>query len=311
MKLAFLYAGQGSQKMGMGRDLYEEFPSIRSCFENKSAGFDLKELCFEAPLEVLSKTRYTQPCMAAIAMAITKLLYDEGIYPSYAAGLSLGEYSALYASGVFDDDSLISILAFRGKVMEETTANIKSKMCAVFNLSEERIMEAIDKVNSLNLGVVACANFNCPGQIVIGGEEKAVDAAAEICKRMGAKRCVPLNVSGPFHTPLMEEASVLLGERLEQTKLYDMSFSVVFNSTADILGDGETIPHILKNQIKSPVLFEKTIYRLRSMGVDTIIEIGPGRVLSGFVRKTAPEIVSYTIEDVESFYKTVKAVKSA
>lgn len=311
MKLAFLYAGQGSQKAGMGRDLYEEFPSIRSCFENESAGFDIKKLCFDAPLDVLSKTRYTQPCMAAMATAVTKLLYEEGIYPTCAAGLSLGEYSALYASGVFDEDSLISILAFRGKVMEETTANIKSKMCAVFNLSEDRILEAIDKVNRLNLGVVACANFNCPGQIVIGGEEKAVDAASEICKRMGAKRCLPLNVSGPFHTPLMEEASVLLGEKLEQTKLYDMSFSVVFNTTANILGDGETIPHILKNQIKSPVLFEKTIYKLRNMGVDTIIEIGPGRVLSGFVRKTAPDMVSYAIEDVESFYKTVKAVKSA
>jgi [acyl-carrier-protein] S-malonyltransferase len=311
MKLAFLYAGQGSQKVGMGKDFYEQFPMVRSSFDNGSAGFDIRTLCFDTPLEVLSRTSYTQPCMAALATAVTKLLYEEGIYPTCAAGLSLGEYSALYASGVFDEDTLISLLAFRGKVMEETTANIKSKMCAVFNLSEELIQKAVDEINAQNLGVVACANFNCPGQIVIGGEEKAVDAAAEKCLKLGAKRCMPVNVSGPFHTPLMEEASKLLGERLYQTEFHDMHFSVVFNTTADVLKEGETIPHILQNQVKSPVLFEKTIYKLRSLGVDTVIEIGPGRVLSGFVKKTAPEIVSYSIEDVESFYKTVKAVKSA
>ncbi|NLO47400.1 MAG: ACP S-malonyltransferase [Clostridiales bacterium] len=311
MKLAFLYAGQGSQKVGMGRDFYEKFPMIRSSFDNENAGFDIRNLCFETPLDILSRTRYTQPCMAALATAVTKLLYEEGIYPTCAAGLSLGEYSALYASGVFDEDTLISLLAFRGKVMEETTANIKSKMCAVFNLSEELIQEAISEINALNLGIVACANFNCPGQIVIGGEAEAVDAAAEKCLKMGAKRCLPVNVSGPFHTPLMEEASKLLGERLYQTEFRDMHFSVVFNTTADVLGEGETIPHILQNQVKSPVLFEKTIYKLRSLGVDTVIEIGPGRVLSGFVRKTAPDIVSYSIEDVDSFYKTVKAVKGA
>jgi [acyl-carrier-protein] S-malonyltransferase len=197
---------------------------IRSSFDNENAGFDLRSLCFETPLETLSKTRYTQPCMAALATAVTKLLYEEGIYPTCAAGLSLGEYSALYASGVFDEDTLISLLAFRGKVMEETTANIKSKMCAVFHLSEDLIQEAIDEINALKLGVVACANFNCPGQIVIGGEERAVDAAAEKCKSMGAARCLPVNVSGPFHTPLMEEASKLLGERLHRTEFHDMHF---------------------------------------------------------------------------------------
>jgi len=308
MKLAFLYAGQGSQKEHMGEDIYHAYPQIRTKLESSHAGFDLKEMCFHAPLATLSQTRYTQPCMAAFAAAVTDLLYERGLTPDYTAGLSLGEYSALYAAGVFDADTLIDILAFRGQVMDSTTRHMQTKMLAVLGLSEDRVREAVAEAQKKELGIVACANFNCKGQTVIGGEVPAVDAAAEICTAYGARRCLPLNVSAPFHTPLMEEAARLMGEKLATVTCAQMNVPVVFNTTADTLQGGQTVQQLLQTQVKAPVLFERSILKLAELGVDTVVEIGPGTALSGFVRKTAPHIRTFAIEDVESFEKTVTAL---
>lgn len=307
MKLAFLYAGQGSQKVGMGQDLYDAHPEICHIFDSSAAGFSIKDTCFSGPIETLSLTRYTQPCMAAFAAAVTDLLRGRGIEPDFAAGLSLGEYSALYAAGVFSAEQLIDTVAFRGRVMEETTAGIDAAMYAILGLSPELTEKAVSEARENGKGLVACANFNCPGQIVIGGERAAAELAAEKCKEFGAKRAMPLNVSGPFHTGLMQAASELLEEKLGGMELGEPRLPVVFNATADRAGAAD-IKELLRQQVKSPVLFEKSILMLRSLGVDTVIEIGPGKVLSGFVKKTAPDIKCYAVEDCESLEAAVKAL---
>ena len=309
MKLAFLYAGQGSQKEKMGQDFYSAYPQIQHIFQNKKAGFNIGEVCFNAPLEQLSKTQYTQPCMAAFAAAVTDLLFENGIKPDYTAGLSLGEYSALYASGVFSVDTLIDLLAYRGKVMAETTQGLDTKMVAVIGPGEDLIRREVEKANNAGKGIVACANFNCKGQTVIGGHTEAVDYAALLCKEAGAKRCLELNVSAPFHTPIMKEAALLMAGKLADTAFGNMDIPVIFNATGNFLGEEQTIAHLLEIQVKMPVLFEKTILKLSKSGVDTVIEIGPGNAISGFIKKTTPHIKVHSIDDVESFNDTLKALE--
>ena len=203
MKLGFLYAGQGSQHPGMGADLYERFPTFRAVLDSAAAqvDFDLKEVSFTDTKGVLNQTRYTQPCMVAFAAGMTALLAERGIVPAAAAGLSLGEYSALHAAGVFDADTAVELVAFRGKAMEEAAAGRPSAMVAVLGLDRAALQEACDEASAH--GCVVIANYNCPGQLVLGGEKAAVETASALAKEKGARRCLPLKVSGPFHTPLM------------------------------------------------------------------------------------------------------------
>ena len=306
MKLAFLYAGQGSQKEKMGEDFYNAYPQIQDIFHNENAGFDIAEICFNAPIEQLSQTKYTQPCMAAFGAAVTRLLFENGIKPYCAAGLSLGEYSALYAANVFDENTLFSLLAYRGHIMQSTTAHLDTKMMVIIGLSADQANAAVSEAAGEGLGIVACANFNCKGQIVIGGAVSAVDLAAKLCKEAGAKKCLPLNVSAPFHTPYMEEAAKLMSEKLKSAEFGEMKIPVIFNATADFLQKNQTVAQLLEIQVKMPVLFEKTILNLESIGVDTVIEIGPGSVISGFIKKTAPDIKAYSIDDMESFNRVVE-----
>jgi [acyl-carrier-protein] S-malonyltransferase len=277
----------------MGRDFYDEFPEVRGIFDSGAAGFDVRGTCFDAPAEVLSQTRYTQPCMAAFAAAVTLILRNRGLAPDCLAGLSLGEYSALHAAGVFDADTLLDLLAFRGIAMEESSAGLDTRMSAVLGLSETLVRQAV--AESAGEGIVSCTNFNCPGQIVIGGETRAVAAAETRCLALGAKRCLPVNTSGPFHTALMRPASMRLRGKLDETTLAPQKIPVIFNVTARAALD-INVRELLCRQVKSPVMFEQTIRELASRGVDTVIEIGPGRALSGFVKKTAPEIRTVAIE---------------
>lgn len=307
--IAFVYAGQGSQKVGMGKDFYESYESVRTCFDKISLDFDIKKMMFEGSQEELNQTRYTQPCMAAFAAAVTELLYKEGIYPDYTAGLSLGEYSALYAASVFDFETFLSLVSYRGMVMQETTKGIACSMSAILGLGEEQVDKAVKTASSF--GIVSMANLNCTGQIVIGGEQAAVKEAEKIAKELGAKRCMPLQVSGPFHTIMMEEASLLLAKRLFDTTFHKMQVPVLFNVTGDFLKEGQTILELLTAQVKSPVQFEKIIKRLETCSVDTVIEIGPGKVLSGFFKKTACNITVHTIEDVAGYEQVVKLLKEA
>lgn len=299
MKVGFLYAGQGSQAPGMGKDLYEAYPVFRAVYDDAPVEFDLKETCFSG--ENLNETRYTQPCMVAFAAGVTKILDDAGIRPDVAAGLSLGEYSALCAAGVWDAPTAIRLAAFRGKAMTEAAAGIDSAMMAVLSLDREKLQEACDKASSL--GVVQIANYNCPGQLVIAGEKAAVEQAAAYAKELGARRALPLKTSGPFHTKLLEPASRALHDYFQTISFGEMRFPVLFNCLGDVKGENDTIQSLLERQVMSSVYMEDTIRRMAQMGVDTFVEIGPGKVLSGFVKKTLEGVCTFavtTAEDVEA-----------
>ena len=298
MKLAFLYAGQGSQRRGMGKDLYEAYPAFAAAFEAGDPGFDLARVCFEDPDEQLNLTQYTQPCMVAFAAGVTAVLRENGITPAYAAGLSLGEYSALHAAGVFTAKDAVELVAFRGQAMAEASEGRPCAMRAVLNLDRDALAQCCAEAS--DLGVVQICNYNCPGQLVIGGDEAAVLKAAELAMGAGAKRCMPLKVSGPFHTPLMNPAADALGKRFETVRFGEMRVPVLFNCLGDLKG-AQTIPELLVRQVKSPVYMEDTIRKLAELGVDTAIEIGPGRALSGFVKRTVGEAIRcFPVEDVAS-----------
>jgi len=307
MKLAFVYAGQGSQRAGMGKDFYGEFPDFASIFDHAPVDFDLKKLCFEGPEETLSRTRYTQPCMVAFAVGVTDLLYQEGIRPRATAGLSLGEYSALYAAGVFSRGTAISTVAFRGRAMEEAADGLDCGMTAVLGLDREDLQTACSRASEL--GAVQICNYNCPGQMVIGGERTAVNRAGELAKELGAKRCMPLNVSGPFHTRLMKPAGDALASYFKTVSFGPMALPVYFNCKGGPMEPGDAVPALLERQVQSPVYWEDTIRRMTLDGVDTVVEIGPGKVLSGFFKKTAPEIRTYHIDTAADFRSVVSALK--
>ena len=307
MSIAFLYAGQGSQHPGMGADLYETYPQFRAVLDGADLDFDVKEVSFQDSQGVLNETRYTQPCMVAFAVGVTQILNHEGIRPDYVAGLSLGEYSALQAAGVFTPQQAISLVAFRGKVMAEAAKGVPCGMTAVLGLDREKLEQACEQASSL--GVVAIANYNCPGQLVIGGHQAAVDEAARLAKEMGARRCMPLKVSGPFHTPLLKPAGDALAEKFKGETFGEMQVPVLFNCLGREKGPDDTIPALLERQVQSSVYMEDTIRRLAELGVDTIVEIGPGKVLSGFVRKTTPEIKTYAVETVADVQALVQALK--
>ena len=307
--IAFVYAGQGSQKVGMGRDLYEAYPAFRAVFDSAPVDFDLKSLCFEGPEERLNRTRYTQPCLLAFAIGVTRLLYDRGIRPQAAAGLSLGEYSALYSAGVLDEKTAIKTVSLRGRAMEEAAGNLSCGMTAVLGLEREKLESACREAAAL--GTVQICNYNCPGQLVISGEKAAVDRAGELAKELGAKRCMPLRVSGPFHTALMAPAGEALAAHFLTTALRPMDFPVYFNCKGGPMAPGETIPELLVRQVQSGVLWEDTIRAMERDGVNTVVEIGPGKTLSGFFRKTAPGIRTYSIETAADLEKVAAEWKGA
>ena len=294
MSLAFLYAGQGSQHPGMGADLYEAHPAFRAVLDTAGVDFDLKTTMFTDPDGVLNLTEYTQPCMVAFAAGMTALLAERGIVPDYAAGLSLGEYSALQCAGVFTAPQAISLAAFRGKAMAAAAAGRPCGMTAVLGLDREKLQEACRQ--AAGAGVVEIANYNCPGQLVIGGEQAAVDQAAALAKELGAKRCLPLKVSGPFHTSLLAPAGDALREKFREIAFGAMRIPVLFNCLGREMGPEDTIPALLEKQVQTSVYMEDTIRRLAELGVDTIVEIGPGKALIGFVKKTAPAIKTYAVE---------------
>ena len=307
MSLAFLYAGQGSQHPGMGADLYEAYPVFREILDSADVDFDLKTVSFTDPDGVLNLTEYTQPCMVAFAVGMTAILAQLGITPDYAAGLSLGEYSALQAAGVFTPQQAISLAAFRGKAMASACAGMACGMTAVLGLDREKLQQACDQAS--DLGVVEIANYNCPGQLVIGGQKEAVDKASALAKELGAKRCLPLKVSGPFHTSLLRPAGDALREKFQEITFGSMTFPVLFNCLGREKGEEDTIPALLEKQVQSSVYMEDTIRRLETLGVDTIVEIGPGKALSGFVKKTAPSIKTYAVEtpaDIEALTAALK-----
>ncbi len=313
MKIGFLYAGQGSQSVGMGQDLYDAYPEFKETFDNANSGFDLKDCCFNGPIEKLGQTRYTQPCMVAFAVGVTKILANNGIKPEYAAGLSLGEYSALYSAGVFDEKQVLDLVAYRGQSMEEAVTGRDVGMIAVMSLDRESIKKACEQAQEefkdSEFNVAEVANYNTPVQVTVSGDTPVITRAGEIMTEMGAKRIVPVAVSGPFHTSLMKPAGDKLAERFKSESFGDMIFPVIFNSTGKELEAGKTIAEMLEVQVQSSVYFEDTIRYMIEQGVDTFVEIGPGKTLSGFVKKIDRALTTYSIENVDSLNAVLEALK--
>ena len=297
-KTAFLFAGQGAQYLGMGRDLYDHYPIVKETIDQASQvlGYDLRYL-IDREEEKLNQTRYTQPAILATSVAIYRLLQEKGYQPDMVAGLSLGEYSALVASGALDFEDAVALVAKRGAYMEEAAPAGSGKMVAVLNTPVEVIEEACRKASEL--GVVTPANYNTPAQIVIGGEVAAVDRAVELLQEAGAKRLIPLNVSGPFHTALLESASQKLAAELEKVSFNDFDLPLVGNTEATIM-KSEDVKALLARQVKEPVRFYDSIATIQDFGVDEVIEIGPGKVLSGFLKKIDKTLPTHNVEDQAS-----------
>ena len=305
MSTVFLYAGQGSQKVGMGKDFYDNYETYRDFVDSVKLDFDFKELMFNGPLEKLSQTEYTQGCMAVHAAGVTKLLLENGIKPEAACGLSLGEYGALYAAEVFDAETYVNITAFRGRVRMEAAKGCQCSMSAILGLEPGVVKEECDACSN---GFVTVANYNCPGQYVICGDENAVTDTEERLKARGAKRCVRLNVSGPFHTKYMEPAGAALREYLEKIELNKPQIPVALNVTGSLY-NGENLVDNLEKQVCNSVQLESDLRALINAGGDRFIEIGPGNAVSGFLRKTAKamgvEVSVVSIDSVEDFKKLI------
>ena len=297
MKLAVLYAGQGAQHPGMGKEFYEASSAFRTAFDCAELDFDLHRVCFEDPDGVLNQTAYTQPCMVAFACGVSAVLAEKGVKPAYLAGLSLGEYSALEASGVFTAKQAIELAAYRGRAMADAAKGIDCGMTAVLNLDRTALAACCEQASAL--GCVQICNYNCPGQLVIGGEKAAVDQAAALAKEAGARRCIPLKVSGPFHTRLMAPAGDALAKRFETEPFGAMRIPVLFNCLGREKADTDSIPALLVRQVQSSVYMEDTLRRLGELGVDHILEVGPGNALSGFVKKTLPGTACAAVETPE------------
>jgi [acyl-carrier-protein] S-malonyltransferase len=314
MKTAFIFAGQGSQYIGMGKELYENIPRCKEIFDkaNDILGFDIKELIFNGSKEELDITENTQPAILLTSIAAKEAFEEKGIKADVVAGLSLGEYSALVASKALDFEEALALVKKRGRFMQEAVPVGIGSMVAVIGLSLEKLKSVLEKAREE--GVVEIANYNTNNQIVIGGEKEAVEKAKELCLEAGAKRAIELKVSGPFHTSLLEEASIKLKRELENIKFNDPSIKIISNVTADFIEDKNNIKELLFNQVKSSVRWSESVEKMLDMGVDTFIEFGPGRVLSSFIKEISREKGSkvriYNVEDIKSLEKTLEGIGS-
>ena len=301
MKTAFVFPGQGSQKVGMLKDLYEAYPIVRERFAqaDEALGYSISQLCFEGPDTELVKTANTQPAILTASVACYEILKEKGFTPDIVGGHSLGEYSALVAAGVLDFKDAVYVVHKRGEYMQEAVPLGEGAMAAILALPREEVVRICEEVND-TVGSVQAVNFNCPGQIVIAGATKAVEVAAEKMKEAGAKRAVMLPVSAPFHSRLMEPAAKRLQEELDKIEVKDAQIPVVANITGEILKDGATIKEALVTQAAAPVLWEDCVATMVDFGVTRFVEVGPGKVLTGFTKKINKAMELANVEDEAS-----------
>ncbi len=304
-KIAFIFPGQGAQYAGMGKDLYENFDVARKVFDeaNDVLDFNLLDMCFVDTDGKINETEFSQPAIFATSVAALEVLKSHGIESVYTAGLSLGEYTSLYYSNSFDFKTGIELTRRRGIIMTEACLKTEGTMAAIIGLDRDKLNDVCSKVN----GVCEIANYNCPGQLVISGEVDAVREACTLAKDEGAKRAIELVVSGPFHSSLLSDAASNFGSHLNNVSLNEPDKKIVMNVTGDFY-KGE-LKDLMEKQIKSSVLFEDSIRQLIDEGVDTFVEIGPGKVLSGFVKKIDRKLNILNIEDSESLVKTLDKLK--
>ena len=304
-KIAFIYPGQGAQKAGMGKDFYENSESAKAVFDKASEllDLDMKELCFEEN-DRLDLTEYTQAALVTTCLAMTKVIEEKGIHPDVTAGLSLGEYCAIAVAGGMAEEDAIRTVRKRGILMQNTVPAGEGSMAAVLGMEASDIENVIEPIDQVTI-----ANYNCPGQIVITGAAKAVEEAAEKLKEAGAKKVIPLNVSGPFHSPLLKKAGEELLKQLEQVETHPLTIPYVTNVTAEYVKDNKEIKALLGRQVASSVRWEQSIRKMIEEGTDIFVEIGPGKTLAGFMRKIDRNVKMYNIgawEDVEKVAAELK-----
>lgn len=307
MKTAFVFPGQGSQKVGMMQDLYNAYPIVKQRFEeaDEALGYSITKLCFEGPDTELVKTANTQPAILTASVACYEVLKEKGYTPDIVGGHSLGEYSALVAAGVLDFKDAVYLVHKRGQYMQEAVPLGEGSMAAILALPREEVITICAEVDA-TVGSVQAVNFNCPGQIVIAGATKAVEIAAEKMKAAGAKRAVILPVSAPFHSRLMEPAALRLEEELNTITVHDAQIPVVANVTASILTKGADIKKSLVVQAAHPVLWEDCVMQMVNYGVEAFVEVGPGKVLTGFTKKINKAMQLSNVEDMASLDKTLE-----
>lgn len=312
-KVALLFPGQGSQYVGMGKDFFDEYQVSKEVFveADRVLNMDLSRIIFFSDEEELQKTENTQPAILTTSISILRALEKEGIDYEYALGLSLGEYSALVAGGVFDFKDAVNIVRERGKFMEMAVPSNKGGMAAILGLNTEKIDILIETCKSE--GALSVANYNCPGQIVLTGEIGAIEKAIIEAKNLGAKKAIRLNVSGPFHSSMLEAAGENLREELLKYNINDPQKNIVSNVDAKIIEGRDEIIDKLVKQVSNSVLFQQSIELLIEKGVDTFIEVGPNKSLTSFIKRTAKalnvELKTFNIQDIDSFKETINSLK--